>query len=271
MQRRGLKRFTALVVFLLSVSMIAMALWDGIVWPTGGGTVKKDGSLSVDSSNASDGYIMCKAKESSKRYKLRIAKDGVTLTYDLNKEGKYEVFPLQLGNGKYKISLYKNSSGNKYSAGGEMTLSVSMDDEKSAFLVPTQYIQYDEKTSAVLKSDELCAGLTSNRQKFEAIRKWIKENFLYDYIKAVTVERGTLPDIEGTMEKKMGICQDLAAIAACMLRVQGIPTQVAIGYRDDDYHAWNYVYLDGEYEMYDPTTEVNGIKKKGTYTLERYY
>ena len=39
---------------------------------------------------------------------------------------------------------------------------------------------------------------------------------MYDYVKAATVAGGTLPDIDGCYEKKMGICQDLAALAACI-------------------------------------------------------
>ena len=40
--------------------------------------------------------------------------DGI-YTYDLNNEGEYEVFPLQLGNGIYECEVYKNVKGTKYS------------------------------------------------------------------------------------------------------------------------------------------------------------
>lgn len=66
--------------------------------------------------------------------------------------------------------------------------------------------------------------MTDDREIFETIRGYIKANYMYDYVKAATVAGGTLPDIDGCYEKKMGICQDLAALAACMLRVQGVPT-----------------------------------------------
>lgn len=267
------RRCTLLILVIIAVSLsIAAAYWSGLIWPTASGNnVNSSDQLTVDSSNASAGYIMCKASPSDKRYKIRIAKDGNTITYDLNTSGSYEVFPLQLGSGNYKISLYKNKTGNKYSSGGELSISVSLNDEKAAFLVPTQYINYTPESLAVKKSEELCAGLDSDQAKFESIRSWMKSYFVYDYVKATTVAKGTLPNIEGAMENRMGICQDLAAISACMLRVQGIPTQLAIGYRNKEYHAWNYVYLQGEYQLYDPTMEINGVTKEGKYTLERFY
>lgn len=81
--------------------------------------------------------------------------------------------------------------------------------------------------------------MTDDREIFETIRGYIKANYMYDYVKAATVAGGTLPDIDGCYEKKMGICQDLAALAACMLRVQGVPTRLMVGYAGKMYHAWN--------------------------------
>lgn len=94
---------------------------------------------------------------------------------------------------------------------------------------------------------------------------------MYDYVKAATVAGGTLPDIDGCYEKKMGICQDLAALAACMLRVQGVPTRLMVGYAGKMYHAWNSVVIDGEEVLYDPTLELSAIESGQTYTTERYY
>ena len=58
----------------------------------------------------------------------------------------------------------------------------------------------------------------------------------------------------------MGICQDLAALAACMLRVQGVPTKLMVGYAGKMYHAWNSVVIDGEEVLYDPTLELSAIE-----------
>ena len=88
---------------------------------------------------------------------------------------------------------------------------------------------------------------------------------------ALLYYRGTLPDIDGCYASKTGICQDLAALAACMLRVQGIPTRLMIGYAGKMYHAWNTVIINGEEVLYDPTLELSAIDSGLTYTVERYY
>lgn len=59
--------------------------------------------------------------------------------------------------------------------------------------------------------------------------------------------------------------------AAYMLRVRGIPTQRVIGYAGEVYHAWNNVFMDGEYQHLDITAEPGGFAKNTVYTAERYY
>lgn len=46
----------------------------------------------------------------------------------------------------------------------------------------------------------------TEKQKFDALREYIKKNYLYDYIKAYTVKKGTLPDIVQCFKTKRGIC-----------------------------------------------------------------
>ena len=69
----------------------------------------------------------------------------------------------------------------------------------------------------------------------------------------------------------MGLWQDFAAVAACMLRVQGLPTQLVIGYADDTYHAWNIVQINGEYRRLDITADLKGLSRDAEYTAERIY
>ncbi len=271
----GLQRLAAvcLMMFgLLGWTVMALASQGKAIWPEAGGKdVKSSDGLTVDVTHAADGYILAKGPVTNKRLKLRISMGEVTLTYDLNSNGEYEVFPLQLGSGTYRCDLYKNASGKKYSKAGNVSVKVSLQDENAAFLVPNQYVNYTPETLAVQLSEEICAGLETDREKFEAVRAYIKSGYVYDFVKAVTVKPQTMPDIEGCMEKKMGICQDLAALAACMLRVQGIPTKFIIGYAGQSYHAWNGVLIDGEEVFYDPTLELNGIAGNQTYTVERFY
>lgn len=270
----GIHRVTvALIATLLLAGMAAgYALLAGVIWPEASGDKRySDGSLTVDASHTADGYIMVKGPETKSKLKVRVARGDVVFTYDLNGSGEYEVLPLQLGSGSYSCSLYKNVKGNKYSTAGKVSLKAELGDENAAFLCPNQYVNYTADTAAVQLSEEICAGLDSDRAKVDAVRDYISRNFMYDFVKAMTVAPGTLPDIDHCIATRMGICQDLAALTACMLRVQGIPTQMVVGYADNNYHAWNSVLVDGEFELLDMTVEVKAISRNVTYTVERYY
>ena len=266
--------FARWVFLLLAVSALApAALADslGAVWPEAGTKEKTAGKLVVDVSHMEDGYIYCRVKKANKhRMKLRIIKGGTTLTYDLNSKGENEIFPLQLGSGKYSVELFQNVSGKKYSQEGKVSLNAKLTREDAAFLIPNQYVNYGITSAAVQKSDELCAG-KDEEERFRTICAFMKSSFLYDYIRAATVTAGVLPDIEGAYEKKMGICQDLAAITCCMLRVAGVPGRMVIGYADKQYHAWTVTKIGGKEYLFDPTAAIAAIGRVKNYTVERMY
>ena len=111
----------------------------------------------------------------------------------------------------------------------------------------------------------------SPKEAYQAICDYIQTEYVYDYIKAVTVSPGEMPDIQGCFENKMGICQDLSAMIVAMLRSQGISSRLMIGYADANYHAWTSTNIDGEELFYDPTAALNAIAVPSEYSLERYY
>lgn len=268
--RRSWVRALGLVLVGICLACGAWALLEGVIWPEEGDRVSSDGSLTMDYSHASQGYVLARAS-SSKRLKLRVSKGDTTLTYDLNGEGEYEVFPLQLGDGKYSWTLYENVTGNSYAQAGGMSFSVELEDANAPFLCPNQYVNFTPESQVVAVAAELCQGLETGAEKLAAVRAYIQENYLYDYIKAVTTTPGQMPDIEGCMESRMGICQDLAAMAAAMLRSQGVPVEFVVGYAGNVYHAWAVVLLEEGNVLYDPTVDVNGIAAGAVYTTERFY
>lgn len=266
------KSCACMALFCLCCCVAAVAVLSGGRWPVASGDkVLQKGSLTVDASHVEEGYIMAKGKASSSKLKLRIALGETICTYDLNGSGEYETFPLQLGSGSYKCSLYKNIKGNKYSTEGSVSFKVKLEDENIAFLYPNQYVNYGPENPAVQLSAQICEGLESDEEKFAAIRDYVKQNFLYDFVKATTVPAGSMPDIETCINTRMGICQDLTAMVACMMRVQGIPCKMVIGYADRSYHAWNSALVNGEWQMLDVTAELKGISSGVTYTVERCY
>jgi len=58
-------------------------------------------------------------------------------------------------------------------------------------------------------------------------------------------------------EKMKGICFDYAVLMASMLRLQGIPAKLAIGYAGKVYHAWINVYIEED--------DIGWIEKAITY------
>ena len=270
--RRGLRRYRLLLIWLAVFVMAAAAICESTVWPEASGDkVAKKGGTEIDYSNAADGYIMVRQKQDTKRYKLRIEKDKQTYTYDLNSDGEWEVFPLQLGTGSYAIKVFKQASGNQYSSASSQKIKVSaFNDENACFLCPSQYVSYTQDSALVGIAQQLCADLTDPADKVRAIRDWIKTNVSYDYVLALTVQSGYLPDLEAVISGKMGICFDYASLAAAMLRVQGIPAKLVIGYADNTYHSWNEVYVNGQWMRLDITAQVTNMNVK-SYTTERFY
>lgn len=228
------------------------------------------GNTTIDASNTDQGYIMVKHGPTDKRVKVRISVGKATLTYDLNGEGNYEVFPLQMGDGKYKVEIFQQVSGTKYSPASSFSIKVKLENELLPFLYPSQYIWYTQNSATVAEGIRLCGGLTTDTEKVEAVYNFMMQNFIYDYVRAAQVQKGYLPDIDSVLEEKKGICFDLSAVVACMLRTQDVPVQMAIGYADTMYHAWNNILIGDTWYRYDITSDIVN-DSVGSYTIERIY
>ena len=265
--RAGLLTLLLAVLLALTAAVCAEARW-----PEAPGSLKKDGKLQLDANHVSEGYFTASLQSAnSHRMKLRVTKGDTTLTYDINSEGEFEVFPLQLGDGSYTVTLYENVSGKKYASAGKLSLNVTLSEKDVCFLYPNQYVNYTPETEVVNIAEELCAGV-SGMDIFKKIASYVTGgNYTYDFVKALTVKAGVLPDIEECYKKKMGICQDLSALMCCMLRTQGVPARLTIGFADKNYHAWVEFRYEGDDHFYDPTLELNGIGKVKTYSVERFY
>lgn len=261
------RRWVVCFVTLLFLLLVTFAVEKRI---NQGENILSSGALTVDATHADDGYIVTKAEINDSKLKVRVTKGNVTYTYDQNNTGEGEVLPLQMGSGKYAVMLYKNVVGNRYTKLAEIWVNAQMEDANCAFLCPSQYVNYTMDSEAVKKSMELCEGLTTDEEKIEAISKYLKKSLVYDYVRAITISKSYLGDIDGCFETRMGLCLDIAALTACMLRVQGIPTQLVIGYVGDKYHAWNQAYVNGEYMLIDITAQMS-VVTGDEYITERTY
>lgn len=175
------------------------------------------------------------------------------------------------GNGIYQVVVYENISGSKYATVLSQSISVSLKDEFAPFLRPNQYVDYEHADKTVAKAKELTAGKTEALDKVAAVYDFVIQNITYDKQLAATVQSGYLPVLDSVLEKKTGICFDYAALMTGMLRSQGAPCKLVVGYAGTAYHAWisvwsekdgwidGVVYFDGtSWQRMDPTFAAKG-------------
>ena len=214
-----------------------------ILKPMASGTKeKRTGKAVIDYSNTGDGYVMAQyTAKTDKRLKVQIKGPATTYTYNVT-PGKWEVFPMSDGNGSYKVSVFENVSGNKYASVVSTTVNVTLADEFSPFLRPNQYVDYSVADNTLLKAQELIGGETEMLKKVEKVYNFVVGNLTYDKEKAATVKSGYLPVLDSVLAEKKGICFDYAALMAGMLRSQGVPCKLVVGYAGTAYHAWISVW-----------------------------
>ena len=203
---------------------------------------KKTAEAVIDYSNTADGYVMMQyTAGTTSRIKVQVKGPTATYTYNLT-PGKWEVFPLSDGNGAYTFTVYRNVSGTKYAAVVSASCEVTLKDEFGPFLYSNQYVDYAAAPKATEKAAALLAGETDTLKKVGAVYHYVVENTTYDREKAATVKSGYLPVLDTVLETKKGICFDYAALMAGMLRSQGIPCKLVVGYAGTAYHAWISVW-----------------------------
>lgn len=238
--------FTAVLIILLSVGVKASAA-----------DVRSGGKSEVDVTNINDGYIkvrMSSSTEKKIKVKTSYEKEDRTkneYTYDLNGNCDWETYSLQSGDGIYTIQVLVNVDGTRYTVIQTVTVNVKYSREYAPFLIPIQNVNYKENDAAVKKAAELCEGSKTDLEKVVSVYEFIVETIKYDYDKAGRFASGEiktyLPSIDVTLETGMGVCFDFSSLFAAMLRSQGIPIKLAMGYVEASpkpvYHAWNEVYI----------------------------
>jgi len=216
-----------------------------ITSPTASGTsTSKNTKAEIDYSNTKDGYVMARFLQSTTK-QLRVIVKGPTetqYTYTLKTNGEFEVYPLSDGNGSYTVTVYEQIEGTKYSTANSVSFTVTLNDEFAPFLRPNQYVNYKPDSKTVAKAAELIKNTNDLPSKISAIYNYVISNLTYDKELAATVKSGYLPDVDAVLAKGKGICFDYAAVMASMLRSQGIPTKLVVGYAGQAYHAWIDVY-----------------------------
>ncbi|MCA0385882.1 MAG: transglutaminase-like domain-containing protein [Firmicutes bacterium] len=215
-------------------------------------------STQMIQANSEIGIVKVQLEDTeSAKMVLLVEKDDVRYTYPIV-DTDINQFPLQLGNGEYTVRVMQNTVGNSYKELSRINVSLDLENSNSVFLASIQDIEFDKSSLPIIKAKALTKGLTKDEDKVKAIYNYVNQNVKYDYSKAKTVKSGYFPNIDSTYKTNTGICYDYASIVAAMLRSVGIPTKLIKGYSiptKDVYHAWNEVYIDGEWKIIDTTVD----------------
>lgn len=248
--------------------------------PRASGTqVYTGGDASIDASNASQGYVMIKYTGSADKVQVQVTgPDGTRTPYPFEKE-KYHAVPLSGGSGSYTIIVYSHVSGDSYAVALSRTISVQLVDEFGPFLYPNQYVEYTNDSESTTYARKLSDKSDDDIDFVTDVFDYVTSHVKYDTKKSENIPVNYLPDPDRTMDTGKGICLDYASLMTAMLRSQGIPTKLEVGYAGDVYHAWISVYLkeqgwvddiiefDGKsWTLMDPTlASANDKKSAGKY------
>ncbi len=233
----------------------------------------------VDTESLNKGIIGVNWEINQDNMKVLISKGSSSANYDLKSNEKY---PLQFGDGEYTIQVLEHVHSNQYRQLGIEVVSLELEDERDLFLQSTQMVNWDDEMFAINKAKELTENLKTEEAKVKAIHNYVVNNVKYDSNKANMVQAGYLPTIDSTLESKSGICYDYAVLTGAMLRSVDIPTKLIMGYNVDivQYHAWNEIFIDGEWKTIDTTYDsayakknmkLDMIKDKSDYQVTKTY
>jgi len=239
--------------------------------PTAPGiNVERDDNASIDYSNIGDGYVIVEysGKSENPLKVVLTAPHGEVYVYALSDGGFSEIIPITEGDGEYTIGVYEHLGGEDYSRVIAITANVVLKDGFLPFIHPNQFVNFTKDSELVALAAELTKNAKDTEEKIAAIYNYVVNNFTYDYALAASVQSGYIPDLDDVLHKKEGICFDYSALVTAMLRSQGIPTRLEIGYHGEEYHAWiskycdingwienRYHYDGNEWYRLDPTEE----------------
>ncbi len=230
-----------------------------------GVTAYSDAKVTLDISNASEGYFMIDYTGDNAKPKLQVTgPEGLTYTFDVH--GGLETIPFTQGAGSYQVGVFENIGDTKYAQVCAVNITADISNEYSPYLYPNQYVDFNADSNVVKLGEELAFTADDDLTVVSNVYNYLIDNVVYDTDLANNVTSGYLPDPDETIATGKGICFDYAAVMASMLRSQQIPTRLEIGYAGDAYHAWISTYIEDigwvngivefngtDWELMDPT------------------
>lgn len=222
---------------------------------------------------------VCYQSDNDVKLKLQVLMGDNDIVYNLAGDGQVEDFPLQYGDGEYTARIMENTEGDEYIAIESKTFRVTLEDENAVYLnsvqnvdwhydmLPIEDVRYIVVRSLVEAQEQ---GLRFSCA--EDVYHYIIQNIEYDSDKADELGYDYVPDIEQTYIDSEGICYDYASLLAAMLRSINIPTKLVKGYANSNptvYHAWNEIYINGEWLVVDTTQDASLLRSGKPFDLKK--
>jgi len=124
--------------------------------------------------------------------------------------------------------------------------------------------------------NEITKGLTSSKDKFDAIFVWVATNLHYDFANYYSSGGTSTLPIKMILRSRRGVCLHYATLMDSLCKIAGITNVTVPGYAKDelfdvndsiyiDNHAWNAVKIDSLWYLYDVTWSSGSVQFK--YTL----
>lgn len=248
-----------------------------MLFPSAPGEAVKQskGNCAVDFSNAAQGYIVVSyLSQFEKKCRVNVKGPGGSqnfmvsdpemnadlLRYDNMQKtyGIQKVIPLCYGDGAYEVKVYRQAGGSRYSTLMTWRHEVKLDSPNLPWLYPNTYCFYNETSECVKLAESIRDGARDDAEKVRRAVDWVTENIVYDYPLANAVEHWWLPCPDEVLRAKSSICFGYASLFAALNRISGVPCKIMVGWvKGSAYHAWNDVFINGEWVRYDVTFEAS--------------
>ena len=213
----------------------------------------------IDTTTASEGYIILENLD-ERAYNLGVyisteetneigTNPGFIWISDSKGKSSIKV-PLTYGVTSYNITVvtsmtYEPTGSECSSKKAELTFKPTTVSETGPFLFSAGEVIYDENMMFIKKAKEIASTCSNDFEKVEKMQAWLTSYMTYKQ-EEDTPNLIYQCDLEKIYNRKTGVCYDYAVILAAMLRSQGIPCKLAIGYYDGVGHVWTEVYVNSD-------------------------
>ena len=228
------------------------------------------GNVTINTEKILQGLVQVQyTGDLTKQVKVMVEANGDKNVYKIRNNNPGYI-PLQMGKGTYKINVLQQIEGTKYKPLISQSIEVDNVDTQQMFTSPSLLVDFN----STMKAIQGYSALTKDQSKNDTIQSMYKAlvtKYSYDFEKIKNLPNDYVPVIDEMYISKKGICYDYSVMLASLLRYNGIPTKLIMGYAPDiaEYHAWNEILIDGQWVAVDTTYDSQYEKAKLDYTFAK--